>query len=158
MGVRCIKQRPTKEWLRVAMYVYCEQRILPIIHRRGVGNLRLHFLSHFFFNLENISAHVVANILKRRKGDKRGAERKSFRDAASLHWHLLEVDCDKGNNTWRMVLVNSVYYNKHDMNKTARGCVNTAHMWEAAEGWIGLCCRFGKLWTWVKPSISFNGR
>ena len=31
--------------------------------RRGVGNLRLHFLSHFFFNFENLSAHLVANIL-----------------------------------------------------------------------------------------------
>ena len=29
----------------------------------GVGNLMLHFLSHFFFNIENLSAHVVANIL-----------------------------------------------------------------------------------------------
>ena len=112
--------------------------------------LTLDLTSSLFSGLDSSDAHVVANILKRRKGDKRGAERKSFRDAASLHWHLLEVDCDKGNNTWRMVLVNSVYYNKHDMNKTARGCVNTAHMWEAAEGWIGLCCRFGKLWTWDK--------
>ena len=41
---------------------YCEQWILPIFWR-GVGNFRLHFLSHFFFNFENLSAHVVANIL-----------------------------------------------------------------------------------------------
>ena len=41
---------------------YCEQWILPIFWR-GVGNFRLHFLSHFFFNFENLSAHLVANIL-----------------------------------------------------------------------------------------------
>ena len=29
----------------------------------GVGNFMLHFLSHFFFNIENLSAHLVANIL-----------------------------------------------------------------------------------------------
>ena len=29
----------------------------------GVCNFRLHFLSHFFFNFENLSAHLVANIL-----------------------------------------------------------------------------------------------
>ena len=26
---------------------------------RGVGNFRLHFLSHFFFNFENFIAHLV---------------------------------------------------------------------------------------------------
>ena len=29
----------------------------------GVTNFRLHFLSHFSFNFENLSAHLVANIL-----------------------------------------------------------------------------------------------
>ena len=41
---------------------YCEQLILPIFGG-GVGNFRLHFLNHFSFNFENLSAHVVANIL-----------------------------------------------------------------------------------------------
>ena len=40
----------------------CEQWILTIF-LGGVGNFMLHFLSHFFFNIENLSAHVVANIL-----------------------------------------------------------------------------------------------
>ena len=31
--------------------------------RGGGGNFRLHFLSHFFFNFENLCAHLVANIL-----------------------------------------------------------------------------------------------
>ena len=44
------------------MSVYCEQRILTIFGG-GVGNFKLHFLSHFFFNFENLSAHFVANIL-----------------------------------------------------------------------------------------------
>ena len=39
---------------------YCEQLILPIFGG-GVGNFRLHFLNHFSFNFENLSAHVVAN-------------------------------------------------------------------------------------------------
>ena len=30
---------------------------------RGVGNLMLHFLSNFFFNFENLCAHLVANNL-----------------------------------------------------------------------------------------------
>ena len=29
----------------------------------GVGNFRLHFLGHFFFNFENLSFHFVANNL-----------------------------------------------------------------------------------------------
>ena len=41
---------------------YCEQKILTIFGG-GVGNFMLHFLSHFFFNFENLSAHLVANIL-----------------------------------------------------------------------------------------------
>ena len=44
------------------MSVYCEQRILTIFGG-GVGNFMLNFLSHFFFNFENLSAHNVANIL-----------------------------------------------------------------------------------------------
>ena len=44
------------------MSVYCEQIILTIFGG-GVGNFMLYFLSHFFFNFENLSAHVVANIL-----------------------------------------------------------------------------------------------
>ena len=51
-----------REWLRGSMSVNCEQRILTIFGG-GVGNFMLHFLSHFFFNIENLSAHVVANIL-----------------------------------------------------------------------------------------------
>ena len=41
---------------------YCEQWILTIFGG-GVGNFMLHFLSHFFINFENLSAHLVANIL-----------------------------------------------------------------------------------------------
>ena len=39
---------------------FCD--ILPIFGG-GVGILGLHFLSHFFFYFENLSAHLVANIL-----------------------------------------------------------------------------------------------
>ena len=44
------------------MGVYCEQRILTIFGG-VVGNFKLHFLSHFFFNFEDLSAHMLANIL-----------------------------------------------------------------------------------------------
>ena len=44
------------------MDVYCEQRN-PTIFGGGVGNFRLHCLSHFFINFENLSAHLIANIL-----------------------------------------------------------------------------------------------
>ena len=33
------------------------------IFSKGVANFRPHFLSHFLFNFENLSAHLVANIL-----------------------------------------------------------------------------------------------
>ena len=39
---------------------YCEQWILPISWG-WVGNFRLHFFSHFFFNFKNLSAHLLAN-------------------------------------------------------------------------------------------------
>ena len=58
----CQVQGPPKEWLRGSINVYWEQKILPIFGG-GVGNFRLHFLRHFFFNFENLSAHNVANIL-----------------------------------------------------------------------------------------------
>ena len=41
---------------------YKNSNILPIF-QGGVANFRLHFLSQFFFNFENLSAHLVANIL-----------------------------------------------------------------------------------------------
>ena len=35
-----------------------------LIFGGGVGNFKHHFLSHFFFNLKNVSARLLANILK----------------------------------------------------------------------------------------------
>ena len=34
-----------------------------LLFLEGVANFRLHYLSHFFFNFEHLSAHDVANIL-----------------------------------------------------------------------------------------------
>ena len=44
------------------MNSYWEQGIQPIF-RGGVANFRHHFLSHFFFNFENLSAQFLENIL-----------------------------------------------------------------------------------------------
>ena len=59
-----VKHKSAKPFMNheVAPPPLWEQRILPIFGG-GVGNFRLHFLSNFFFNFENLNAYKIATIL-----------------------------------------------------------------------------------------------